>query len=773
MSENTIQTKIDEILAKRHAQATAIAVKKGKWERIAQECDSAAQALTMAERLNPNELAGCSQMLALASGDARSLVSNYQELSERFNSNDLCIGVGGAGRMGKSTFLQAVTGLGEDQLPTSDSYFTTAGRSLIVNSERNIAVANMHTPKSFIENVLAPMCQDIGMMTPSSVAEFKTMTLVEPSGDASQGKRDIFKRLKDTQMMLPSFEHELTGQFGREISLNDLHDYVAYPKPQNGNVIKAGKFMAVADIKIYAHFPESKVRQLRVVDLPGLGEAGRELGKIQTSGMANLCDMTLLMKRPTDGNIEWEERDTQAIDAMRNALPMLRDQTKFTAILANVDGGDPARAQACLDVIERHFAGSNQRFEIIRCDARNSAKVLSETMPRILEFMVKNLPVVDEVLVRGIDERAEDKQKTLSGVIENLNAKLKPLNVVGNDIKFYQALYKKLSSALSELVDELDASANTQPDADWCNEIKRLGKEVDAWIDNGCGYGSKEKLQDEIRKNIMTENGQPNEVVNQLRIAFREQWEVMDEHLRMRIADIFEKFIGCISDCTNSFVPARPDTGDRLEDVRAQLRLLADKLENTPAQQPGDEEMLACIIRPIRRLAEFDLRFRFHLEPMLVDATEVLRSNNLPHVCGKEDAEKFTEAVIESLKSTAQKYSNGMQSRGDSGASKAKLERIVRNAIPDQTSADTLLRVIDKSCDGHQSFSPNRNFAAVIKSTTDAIIRSANSESAVEIWCRGYRNELREAPTDAQKASAATFAAVDSLSKAVKSLQNA
>ena len=126
----------------------------------------------------------------------------------------------------------------------------------------------------------------------------------------------------------------------REIEV--LHDYVAYPKGGS----KAGKFMAVKDITIYAPFPQNEISQLRVVDLPGLGEAGRNLARVQTTGLSDICDITLLMKRPISGiNAEWTDSDTRAMDAIADSMKFLDDKTLYTVILLNHEPGDPKDAE--------------------------------------------------------------------------------------------------------------------------------------------------------------------------------------------------------------------------------------------------------------------------------------------------------------------------------------------------------------------------------------------------------------------------------------------
>ena len=163
--------------------------------------------------------------------------------------------------------------------------------------------------------------------------------------------------------------------------------------------------------------------------------------------------------------------------------------------------------------------------------------------------------------------------------------------------------------------------------------------------------------------------------------------------------------------------------------------------------------MLQALTRPLRRLSQFDLRFRFHLEPTLVAATDVLVSNQLPQVDAKQDAEKFTSVLMDMLKNKANEYSRAMcTSRGISEAAKEKKKRLIESSVSNPAVQRNLLEMLEKNTNDH-TFSPNRIFAAVVESTTDAFVRSKDSKHAIEIWARGYGSELRQEPAPAQKAA--------------------
>ena len=748
---SSLQEQINQILAARKERLSSVVKEKDFWNKISENFSRFSDAVQAAENQN-SCLSGLTTKTRAAAQTANDMLKKFSQLTDRFNRDEICIGIGGAARMGKSTFLQAVTGLGDEQIPTSDKFFTTAGRSLIVNATEAVAIADMHTERSFLEKVIAPMCREIGIQAPASLDELKRLEL--PQEENTQQAIDVIKRLKDTIDNLSSISNELTGEKQRRISIENVRDFVAYPE---GGEIKAGKFMAVDKITIYAPFPGSEVKQLRVVDLPGLGEAGRNLAKVQTEGMQDICDATLLMKRPMDANVEWTLNDTTALDAIQSASPLLKDQTKYTAILANVDGDTKDRADTCIKGIQNQLTG--RHFEIIRCDARDRDAVTNKTMPEILRFLAKNLPDLDnEIFKKTEEEEAKNTKEGLRKALSKVKEALGQLthNYTGSSYDFQIKLYDKLVKELTEYSEKLQADAEGIDQA-WIDEVLRVTGEVKKWIADGCGYSSKQALVQEIEKEIKAVKGYPATVVNQLRIAFREQWEVIDEHLQERIAKVLDGFIETIQKCTNSFIPEREQNTELLPTIRKQLKTTAEKLMNTPDQDPGDEKALSGLATPLRRLADFDIRFRFHLEPTLIAATEMLNSlsEKLPPVKSYHDAKSFTDKMLEILNTTADDYSKAMrQSRTATGNGVwEKNKRLIAGAVKDPAVRDQLIAMLQGAVASSLSFCPNKIFAAVIENAADAFLRFKDHNKAFAVWIKGYASELRETPTPAERAA--------------------
>lgn len=759
MSE--IKDKLDAILASRRGRLKEIDAAIDVWKSREVALAGVIANAEAAERVNP-DLNGVSARLRSVLDFVRGVLADYTVIRVRFARETLCIGIGGAAGMGKSTFLQSATGLSEEQIPTGDLFCTTAVRSLIENSAtENTAVADFHSPESFIAEVIAPLCNELGISAPAGFGSFRTMSLELPMGvEKTQKNLDILKRLKDAQSHLSEYESHLTGRRSVSIPLDKLRPFVAYPS--DGNT-KAGPFLAIANLVVKVPFPATDFARLRMVDLPGIGEAGINLAKAQTDSLRNSCDITLLVKKAASGRIEWEDKDTTALDAMRGVVPHVEDQTKFTMVLINGDEGDPVRTKSC----EENFRAKVDRpFETVVCDARKSEIVTRETMPRILDFLAKNLPSLDEAILGSQAAKAKSVLEAVQRDIAAVSTRIRAVAPAGTgDIDFARNLTNAVVGVLVEREREAKEKAEGN-DTEWEGEVSRIHDAVAGWVKSGCGYDSREALLDEIRKEIMRKNAQPADVINECRVKFRNEWEAMDLHLSARIASLLAGVMDSLGNVLHDFVPRRPSEGDALAAVRAQIVAFADRIDERTSDL-GDDEALRELSRPLRRIAEFDLQFRFHLEPMLHATTHLLVANELPLVKGYEDAETFLAALEKKLLEAADAYSSGMRKTGTgNSAALERKKKLFEKAIPDASVRADVIAMLEQSMGSAQSFCPNRIFAAVVETFADAFIRSKNSGKAFQILAREWRDELTPATDDKTRLTNAAAGALTALAKA-------
>lgn len=757
---STISSQLDSIIATRAERLKSIDAAKAAWSAKDAALGRVIAQTDAAERVNP-DLRGVTARLRSAAEAIGKVLADYSNVRARFARDSLCIGIGGAARMGKSTFLQSVTGLEETQIPTSDKYFTTAVRSQIVNSDENAAFADFHSADSFLRQVIAPMCEAVGLPAPGSLSEFRAARFELPEDRRTmQGSEDILQRLIDAQSQLGTYERYLTGGRERRIPLEELRPFVAYPE----GTIKAGPFLAIENLVIRVPFPSTDVARLRVVDLPGLGEAGRDLAKVQTAGMADVCDVTLLVKRPTDTNIEWTLTDSNALDAMSAAVPLLDDQTKYTAILANVGGSDAERARLCVDTIR---AKLKRPFEIIECNAHDRASVIGETMPHILDFLARNLPAIDASILARMETSAAAALDAVRREVRAAAEKVRAIAPAGaGEIDFARDLTARVTKVLGDHEEDARNRAIGN-DKEWDDEVSRIHDIVSTWIKNGCGYGSRDALREAMCTEFRSHPSQPAHVIDECRVKFRNQWEAMDLHIEERIAKLLGGVMDALRGEMHDFVPTRPPAAKAVDAVRAQIVAFANRID-ARTSNIGDDEALRELSRPLRRIAEFDLQFRFHLEPMLHATTHLLVAYELPIVKKLEDMEMLQDALEKKLLEAADAYASGMRKSGTgNSAALERKKRLFEKAIPDPSVRADVIALLEQSMGSAQSFCPNRIFAAVVETFADAFIRSKNSDKAFQILAHEWRDELTPAPDEKTRLTNAAAGALTALVKEI------
>ncbi len=255
----------------------------------------------------------------------------------RVSRHTVNIGVSGRARNGKSTLLQSLSGLDDEQIPTGRGQPVTAVRSRIFHSDTaRGARLTMHSALSFCTEVVGPYFQVLGLAPePRTVDEFARFDLPGAVRDLPSAQvdrlRPVLARLQEMQESLPSFRHLLTGEV-RDVDLEDLRRWVAYPAPDSG--VPDRRYLAVRDAVITTAFPISDVVELGLLDLPGLGEMVPRAEEHHLAGLENDVDFVVVVKRPTDTNAMWSSEDQSSLDLIGRACgaASVRD---FMTILVN------------------------------------------------------------------------------------------------------------------------------------------------------------------------------------------------------------------------------------------------------------------------------------------------------------------------------------------------------------------------------------------------------------------------------------------------------
>ncbi len=249
-------------------------------------------------------------------------LGKYAFLENRIQRTDaVYIGLAGESRAGKSTFLQALTGLPEDLIPSAkvgNVDPTTAVHSEIHNSERKEAIIYFFTVSEF-EQKLKELLSQFGYDSYYELDRFETLNLSK-IGDSKNAKK-----LKKIQEALPSFRRLLINpepivlkeeQFSQGkyyfTYMDDDADHRFYP--------------AVKEAKIYAPF-SGVANDVKVVlwDLPGFSESAKVTKT--TIEKLKIVDFALYIENTSSGFSHLQEAFDDCYKNLRENI-LLKDTFK-------------------------------------------------------------------------------------------------------------------------------------------------------------------------------------------------------------------------------------------------------------------------------------------------------------------------------------------------------------------------------------------------------------------------------------------------------------
>ncbi len=316
---------------------------------------------------------------------------------KRFARDTINIGFGGPKGMGKSFLLQKLSGLTDNEVPSADGLPVTAVRSIIKNSPKNKADVTFHDVQSFLEQRIWPLCRAIHIPEPRSILEFQTMSL--PENRESDLEIQYCQKLEKYQKALPEYEHLLSGE-SRAISLAELRPYVAYslPSPDGDRPVPSNVYLAVASVKIYCLFPRTTVRELLLIDLPGLGELDPSLESIHTEGFKDNVDLCLFVRRPACARPDWDREAQAALDTLTQSCPAGRPSD---FVLMVINGGGCRKDYA--DIMEEETRTKlESRYTILSTSSSDSEGLSRDILAKALDHLAVCLPNADNQLLTDI-----------------------------------------------------------------------------------------------------------------------------------------------------------------------------------------------------------------------------------------------------------------------------------------------------------------------------------------------------------------------------------
>jgi hypothetical protein len=640
----------------------------------------------------------------------RENISTLERLGERMGRETINIGVSGQARVGKSTLLQTIAGLTDEQVPTGSGVPVTAVRSQIFHSDtKEIAIVSFHNFSSFRENILVPFHKDLNLESPPlSSEEYEYFTL-SVDNDRLRGfsntEQVLFSILKNIKASFSSYKHLLDGSV-REVGLDEIRPYISYPTQKEEEEFKnkcLRYYLAVKDVKIYAKFPKLQVKKVGMIDLPGLGELTSGAEEHHVQGLRNEVDFVVLVKRPVEGMAYWRKEDASALDVLDRARGAV-DRKDFVSIFANTGGASEELLGAMLkDIFDKANEGVEDRnYQVFIGDSKEPDSAYSDLLFPVLEHLAIKLPQMDRKLLDMAQQGSLQNLKIIRSEILNFMAILNgsfpvpaSIDEVLSDLtkNMRQSIAKKLKALLADLSNK---ATNDSADEQYFQALDSVKKNILKWAsqDEGLGLGMAAWLDDATGRMAEAKGsaGLIESEFNRIRVHISEQFTTIDVYFQKKIDGLLNE-IGLVLKNGMGSLFEEIDNGKQV--VQKMYSFVELSVEPCPGWAKAINELL-----------ELEIRYRTHLHPRVRKC--------LVHL----DYKSYKDLVFEDNEEGARKLFTFLSNKATQAANE-----------------------VEKALGGEYKFSDQVLYTAC-EQFDDSLIRSGTSEKEFGRFARGYKSDI-------------------------------
>jgi hypothetical protein len=324
-------------------------------------------------------------------------------LRERFNKDELCIGVVGLARQGKSTILQSLSGLDSRLIPTDSGLHCTASTSFITNtdSDRVKITVSFHNRDDFFVNTILPFFKELSLSpVPANLAEFEVSVLPLQKNLATPNDEAQYKKLLEYHRHISQYSYLLTG-ISRQVGIDEMAEYVVHYTEEHGVVYK---YLAVEQIEISCSFPYSNIGKLTLIDMPGAGDVSVINEAKRIKKLISKVDFLLFVRKPDPLGDAWNPVDLELYNACSKAMtelgvPDLDIKDNSFLVLNHVNFSPTVNNLDNCRAMGANASSHGMKFsEIAILDCSDSNAVSEKILRNISSFVNKISDLDDQIM---------------------------------------------------------------------------------------------------------------------------------------------------------------------------------------------------------------------------------------------------------------------------------------------------------------------------------------------------------------------------------------
>lgn len=507
-------------------------------------------------------------------------------LRERFDKKSVNIGVSGFTHAGKSTLLQAISGLTDEEIPKANVndakylHATTAICSQIFNSPREYAEIVFKTEDEFIESVNV-YTEKLLINPISSKSEIEEIQIPERE-DGEPEKNTAIARLTEIKEAYQYYSNRIdykpTVKTLTRDEFSTLSNYVAC----QASCKEKRFYPAVKEVRIYCKFPsftgENENTEICLVDLPGFGNFDDD---VQTKGLKEKVDHIIFIYKTDKAQAIDNDQYVKCQRTIIDINDFKVNKLDFESFIINEDKTIDIWKKLTDETLES-IKSRYGNYKTFNFSAYDESKKSREVLNEILNTLTTSLPKMDDELISAYMKN-RDLSETL-GVLTEISLCLERMsarNSATPDIaKKARVFRKELNSKLRKLLVKYHDKDAEKIDSRFENELEKIKDEIDADIEKDLLY---EPVDNYDTWEDFVENAAVGDITGNVPLELKRLWiSIIKRYVKLDV--IYKESMDNLKkEILRIFVEL---TNDLIENKEADnFDEILDKLKNRPENQ--------------------------------------------------------------------------------------------------------------------------------------------------------------------------------------------
>ena len=357
-------------------------------------------------------------------------------LHKRFGRNTIRIAMIGYERQGKSTFLQALSGLKSDKvIPAYDGTSCTGALSVIHNIDGNFRVEiEPYSLEDFLQNVKAKLKEifpdetfyinDINDLASLTFPDTRNLTQKQ-NGELATFKEVYCAHVNEYSSLLGREKFSLTNE---DDVVKHVAQYDRSETPKEGYERKEIKgktvyqknyylYVAIKHVDIFIRFADIDSNRIELVDTVGINAPANaeKIKKEMFRVLREDCDAAVNLFKPDSTGGSYNDDQQHLMEDIREEL-IGRFPAKWIVYVINkIASGDNSNAHLVGDILkayERSVEGLDENQKTVAwakiIDGKDSKDVKQNLIQPLLDLIVKNLSYLDDNLMEDAKLQGEE-----------------------------------------------------------------------------------------------------------------------------------------------------------------------------------------------------------------------------------------------------------------------------------------------------------------------------------------------------------------------------